>query len=379
MKKILPLLLVVLSFSVAPAAVWTVDNNSHSASQFTDIQSAIDSASAGDTIMVKGSNTNYPLILIDKPLTLIGENYLSSNQPAASIKASNSTLTPSIRIHASNVHLKGFEMPWSGANPALYLLENNDTLQNIMVENCSLQNVSIRGNRTGPQALMKNIILRNNIIAGQIQIGETNSNQDYEKIALDTFIVENCIVEAGFALVKNAYGNGNVTGLATFILRNNIFNQTNLCSNCAYFRPSTQYNAALSDVVIQNNIFWGVNPSGCTNCMFFHNCFWDPTNLRDSIPHAPSGNNNLLRTDPLFVNYSGGAFSPNHDFHLNPGSPCLTGGTGGTQIGIYGGSYPFSIGNVPNVPVVAKVEMLHTAIPADSSSTVNLEAYNPSK
>ena len=58
--KSIPILAIACSLSLASfAKVITVNNNINSPGQYTNLQQAIDSASAGDTIYVHGSATSY--------------------------------------------------------------------------------------------------------------------------------------------------------------------------------------------------------------------------------------------------------------------------------------------------------------------------------
>lgn len=373
MKNLTILFLTIISYYSALATVWTVDNNSNSASQFTVIQTAIDTASAGDTIMVEGSPTEYNPIFIDKALTLIGEGYLSAFGPTVTVRSN--TVTPPMIINASHVSVKGINIFYAGGSTQVQLRHNNDTLQNVLIDHCRLSTITVMGNSSGPTALFKNIILRNTIISGAVEIGKRTGSNSYAffKITLDTLIIENCIVEGFFILVGNSPGN--VFGLSTCTLRHNVFKQE---SSTSFFRPNSSNTDPFSELVIYNNVFYETNPSGCNNCMYFNNCFWSPTYGNDSLVSL-SGNNNLLQTDPLFVNYVGGDFRLNpttYDFHLGTGSPCLTAGTGGTQIGIYGGNHPFNIGDGPDIPVVDLLEMLNTAVPPNSPFILKIEARN---
>jgi hypothetical protein len=77
MKKFLPIALMatVLTTGSLKANQLTVSNLSTSPGQYTSLQTAINAANAGDTILVSGSGTDYALnttINISKPVTLYG-------------------------------------------------------------------------------------------------------------------------------------------------------------------------------------------------------------------------------------------------------------------------------------------------------------------
>src|SRR5690348_8515351 len=72
------LLLTVLAYMLAQgtyATVITVDNNANSPGQYSSLQSAINAASAGDTLYVSGSTSSYGNFTLNKRLTLIGTGY----------------------------------------------------------------------------------------------------------------------------------------------------------------------------------------------------------------------------------------------------------------------------------------------------------------
>ena len=73
--KILFFFFFFFSYFVGNSTVWTVDNNSNSPAQYSDLQLAVDNAAIGDTILVAGSTTSYGDITLDRKLTIIGAGY----------------------------------------------------------------------------------------------------------------------------------------------------------------------------------------------------------------------------------------------------------------------------------------------------------------
>ena len=134
--------------------------------------------------------------------------------------------------------------------------------------------------------------------------------------------------------------------------KNNLF--INKVSNCF----SIVYN-----MIIENNIFYGAEPQGGTGCVFNNNITYMCIN--NTIPGSGNlGSGNLVNMDPQFVNYpvAGGAFSYSYDFHLKSSSPGKNAGTGGTDIGIYGGIMPYEVGANPHFP-----QMMEISLPNGSS------------
>ena len=71
MKKLLLLSIIYIGLmSALKATIITVDNNVNSPADYTDLQTAIDAATAGDTIYVAGSNTTYGAKNVTKKLNI---------------------------------------------------------------------------------------------------------------------------------------------------------------------------------------------------------------------------------------------------------------------------------------------------------------------
>ena len=154
---------------------------------FATIQEAIYNATEGDTIQVV-NGTYYENLVINKGLTLIGENrigtIIDANQNGAAIY-----------IVAKNVALTGFTIRNSGSNPGLLLTSSLNTkiTQNIIEANqhgISLQNSNntlitknkITNNQVGIQITLNssnNTIYHNDFInnAQQVDLGPVSSNR----------------------------------------------------------------------------------------------------------------------------------------------------------------------------------------------------------
>ena len=91
------------------------------------------------------------------------------------------------------------------------------------------------------------------------------------------------------------------------------------------------------DLTFKHNIFCSTISSSTDNCLFYNNMF---VNNSSTIPSDNLPVNNLFNQSlaSLFLNYSGGAFSFQHDFHLQASSPANTWSIDGGPVGIYGGT-----------------------------------------
>ena len=88
------------------AKKWVVDKTGEG--DFYSIQEAIDHANPADVIQVN-SGTFYEHLVIDKPISLFGEN---SNTTIIDGNKTGNVVT----VHASNVYIKGFTIKHSGEN-----------------------------------------------------------------------------------------------------------------------------------------------------------------------------------------------------------------------------------------------------------------------
>jgi hypothetical protein len=121
--------------------------------------------------------------------------------------------------------------------------------------------------------------------------------------------------------------------------------------------------------LFENNIFkWAYILSYVSNSTFNNNLFVE--NI--SFPAGTIvGANNIVNQpwNSIFVNQTGYTFSYTDDYHLQPGCPGKNAGTDGTDIGIYGGSYPWKEGSVPFNPHVQYKNISGTT---DQSGNLNV-------
>jgi len=109
---------------------------------------------------------------------------------------------------------------------------------------------------------------------------------------------------------------------------------------------------AINYSLFENNIFLDNYNNSISGSIFFNsfknNLFFRTTNLGSSN----FGIGNLVNQpqSSVFINQTGNTFDYAHDYHINPDSPAKNTGTDGTDIGIYGGPFPWKEGSVPFNP-----------------------------
>lgn len=67
--------------------IWTVNNQPSFNADFTNLQAAVDSATAGDIIMLHGSSTSYGSLTVRKRVVIIGPGYLLGQNDAPNTQA----------------------------------------------------------------------------------------------------------------------------------------------------------------------------------------------------------------------------------------------------------------------------------------------------
>jgi len=348
--KLKRILLLALMGALAPGAqagVKTVSNNAASPGQYTDLQVAIDAASPNDTIMVAGSGTSYGTITFGKPLVLVGAGH--NNPYGSNATVDYMTLTRQNQyVSASGSKIMGFVITSTVYLTGTYTggVDSTRSINNVVFERCNINYLYF--GKDSYVNTFKNDTIRNCLITYQVRL--------YSGSVLNKFIaltIHNNVFSSSSATGSNyIFGYSGINDLATCSVRNNLFlNHTNTClSN-------------IKNLTIESNIFYGAEPQGGTTCVYNNNITYMCVN--NSIPGTGNtGTGNLVNTDPLFVNFpiAGGAFSCSYDVHLKPASPGKTGGTGGTEIGIYGGTSPAEACANPAFP-----QMMEISFPSGSS------------
>ena len=122
--------IVVFFMNIQPAEcepmIWTVDDDGPA--DFHTIQEAVNASSSGDTVFVWNGTYNENIV-IDKPLSLVGEN------PLNTIVDGNKTGVV-ICLNSGNVNVSGFTIK-DGGSSGLYIWDGHD---------CNVHNVIIMNN-----------------------------------------------------------------------------------------------------------------------------------------------------------------------------------------------------------------------------------------
>lgn len=303
------------SISIANAGIITVNNTSPSPGQYSDLQTAIDVASSGDTLLIQRSASSYGNVTITKRLVLIGEGALPNKIPQNTSTLGTITLTYNTTTLSSASKSKLIGLSIATISLIEKSTDVNYACDSVSILNCKITTLNLK-------------------------------NRVYDLNVSHSFITS----VANGLLFNCRFSNNflsNFNSLTT-LGENNIF-LNNLFFTRLTFRGG----------IIANNIFFNNTGTtfifGCYNSIVSNNIFYSTSTTFNSSDYIINGNtsvNNQFNINPLFVNpvlfntvnaytHTSPASGPFADFHLQTGSPAIGAGTDGTDLGLYGGSTPW--------------------------------------
>jgi len=356
MKKYLFLSAAIVSLN-ASANVITVSNDINKPAQFNSITTAFAAASAGDTLYVYGSPTNYGDLTINKSITIIGNGF----NPRKEVFYHSNLNDIYLSSNVSNVILDGLT-----CRRFLAIATSAFSYTNITLKNCYIYQDLAHFNPPSPPAcglaftnwLIQNCYIRALAIGNSICTPVSPVvNGFLVKNSHISFIKEDRNIQFVNCVLGNDVDNPAFVNMHSNIFDNCIFerfdflqtnqNTNNVFHNCLTFQ--TQQPSANFDL----NSWSGGATGSSTGCIINQNPLWVNGNpIRDLQP----GISSRVNWDPA----------------LQPGSPAINAGTDGTNIGINGGTTPFVISGEPNLPVIRKFQLVNTVVP--STGTVTLKA-----
>lgn len=306
-KQILFLAAAIVAAASFAQTSHTVSNNPANPAQFTEIQEAINAASDGDTIYVAGSDINYGNVLVNKRVVLIGAGYES--------KGANTRVLISQLSVQSNTDDQG----GSGSYIGGFRIEQGDLLGD---SDNIISNVTIE---------------RNYFSEGAVTIGNAKD-----------WIIRNCYFKETSTSQND---NLNFNGSSNLLFQNNLVQLRNSSS----FNDSDFISGSSSAIII-NNIFFDVEfyINDCSN--FSNNIVYESqfeeaanNNLANNIFFSTTQPSEVTNTitgsiaaDPAFENETDGFINIfSDDLNLSLASPGKNAGTDGTDIGVFGGNFPF--------------------------------------
>jgi len=285
--------------------------NGGTASIYTTLDLAITHAQNGDTIYIPGGA--YTLSMpIEKRIHIIGVGHNPDSTLATGYTRINGDLN--LINQASNGSLIGVYL--NG------ILLSGDNISNYQILRSRLGTLHLTSTTTS-WSFIENIM-------GACFVTE-------KKGALNCFLSNNIFTSTISSEVR---------GYLSSVFKNNIFLSQ---ANCAWGTCALPIIA--DSCRFENNIFISTERScgDITNSAMDNNLFVEDISIAS---WNDWGSNNILNQaqTSIFVNQTGSNFDYSHDYHLQTSSPGKNAGKDGTDIGIYGGAFPWKAGSVPPNP-----------------------------
>lgn len=372
MKKLLVLSLMLSGIILSThAAVRTVSNNTTRPAQYTTFAAAQTASANGDTIYIHGSPFTYPDITVSKKLVIIGSGYNPNNQFGQPTNingiilfrdsgSSNATGTVIMGVLCGRLDVSG--------------LMSDD----IRIFRCRFTNYM---NLTVSSTYADGWILYNNIFHYYIYGG---ANTRTSASPTNIIIANNIFTSGGFLYGFNS---------SNIIIDHNIFFGSNVFLNTF-------------NIIATNNIFTRAtgtvfSTSGGPVLCTFNKNLSNQSTIADPASYTPSNNfvntftgagggsnfggGNIIGLDPLYTTAPIlTEYVATSNYRLQATSPGKSAGTDGTDLGIYGGAYPFPSGGavgsgydtspMPAIPQVTELNILNATVPVNGTLNVNVKA-----
>lgn len=332
MKKVtlqLIALLVLLASGTIAQNLIAVQNGS-TPTFFLQVDSAIIHSQNGDTIYIPGGTWSI-YQPINKRLHMIGvgHNPDSTNATFPTTLIGNVTLAAG----ASNGSLTGVFLNGGigGTNVNSYT-----------VIRCRISFITLYQSNS-------NFTFIENILEGNIGYGASNGSATncsfFNNIIAATFWSPTSIPDIINSIFKN-----NIFLFSTYVIwETTIFSQYSLFENNIFFNTTFGFGRVFNSTARNNLFVESISfPIG--------------TNV---------GSNNIVgqAQSSIFINQVGNVFSYAHDYHLQPTCPGKNAGRDGTDIGIYGGTFPWKAGSIPFNP---HFQIFQIGATTDSTGNLNV-------
>lgn len=346
------------------ATIRTVNNNLNGPGQYTTLQAAIDDAASGDTLYIASSPSNYSdpndgVFQVTKKLTFIGVGMRPGE------KKENQALSRiGSRFDITNTAANG--SAWIG----LYFAQVGSAI-NVSggVSNCQVLRCWFDGSSTHlgfNSASFTGWLIANNYFGIGCGPGINVNNNTVTNFIIQNNVfgeVSSCGFQNGIAPIQNFSSSANC------IVSNNVFygqqgsgvaNNDQAFVNCSNF-------------LVENNIFHTMSPGGLSNSVINNNITFGTA--QDALPYGSNtGANNQTNVDPQMTTFSVNSFDPRAQNFQPAGGPAKTGGVGGTQMGVYGGTgFNWNNSAVSPIPAIKNFSITSgSTVPSGGNITIKV-------
>jgi len=353
-KFTLYLLLFVLCTIQLHATVRTVNTNSPSPGQFISLSDAITASANGDTIYLSGGNNGFASL--NKQIVFIGTGHNPDKQSPVVSSVNFIDLVPASCQGSKFIGIQFF-------NESFILISSTAINLNLEYVNCKFGSGFYINNSSAPP--ISGLSFRGCIFTGALIRGPLSALQ-----LSVTASASNCI-----------FARTSVVPVGTSCLSGPTIMLTGNFTNCQFQYNGTGGNLPLAEnangLTVSNSIFYGVRPfivttntsTSASNCLSFGN-----TNNASNFTNTSGP---LVGVNPQYTAYNATAnpaFSYTDNYLLSATSPGKNYGTDGKDIGVYGGTFNFTMGGEPpSVPVIRAMNLQgSTTVPAGTPINVNV-------
>lgn len=303
---------------------WRVNNAFGVDADFTTVQAAVDSATAGDIIYIEGTNIPYSAqVTISKALTLIGPGYFLASNDSTQANVSAAYISGSLYFNpgAEGTYMAGLTINQIYISASNLIIERNN----------------ISGIRIGNTFDVGNVVIRQNYISS------LDDGSHYTSAVIKNNIFTygiNSSLRANWLIYNNTfYGSYSSTAMINVYnssIKNNIV--INTYSAVSYYCINT-------DPAKNNNIEF---------------------NVCNKVPYnQPALENNIWDADPaLLLTLDGNSETK---LYLLEDSPAIGYGENGQDCGAYGDLTPYILSGMPPVPHIFKAN-----VPVSATTTGGL-------
>ncbi len=307
-----------LSFIVATAASITINAQTIALHSSTGVQiikgntalaSAYSAAQSGDTLYISGGSYTPPAVF-DKQLTVFGAGHFVDSTQATGKTFINGNIV--LSENSDLFYMEGVEITGK------FDISTNHMVNNVVVKRCKINGAfNALGDLSNPSS---NLSLIGNVLMSRLNL------ENIQNALLSNNIISNTFQNSNGNLIINNIVMGYIWG------------------------SSMDYLFYGNNNTLNNNIFlwegYNANVNGSGN-VFNNNLYVEPAPNYGTASVSLDNYTGVLQS-AIFMNQSGAAFNYSHDYHLQAPSTYL--GTDNTQVGIYGGTFPYKEGAVPLNP-----------------------------
>ncbi|MGJ8745045.1 hypothetical protein [Polaribacter sp.] len=361
-KNALILCCILTSSSLLAQTTITIDNNPGSTTTYKTIQDAHDNATAGDIIYVQPSGTSYGALTIDQSLTIVGRSHSETGKVSE---------LGSVKIRSSAVTLKGLKI--SNLNPQSSGALTPPPFVGLNIFECEVNSLQLGAGNSASNIITEDVTIRGCYLTSSNYIYEDTkdvlySNNIFTTSSISIYNTTSAIIANNIFKFTSALNIYNYNSTGTAILYNNMF-----ISN---YSGAAVVNLNYGPFNLSNNLTYNYDTSFSASIAF-----------AEVSGGTLTEGNTLAETDPLFTNVDSSvsssfagtsSFKPEtrleDDLTLQATSPALTGGGGGTEMGIYNNGFLYNmLGNPRGIPTL-DVVTYDGAVPKNSNINVTITA-----